>query len=709
MSKVLRNSLNIKDIPQRSFVYNVSTTPMTVIPDNFNGAIVWKKYISDIRNQGLCGSCWAFASLSCLSDRINIYAGLSGANKLVLSPAHLISCGFALTKDVEDLYLKALNKIEKATGQEKNKLKQELRENLESVRTSIGCSGSTITNVLLFLSTFGAMTESCVPLGYPGNLNTIQTFPSKCINPLSIDDGDTGNKCYNLQLGCAPDYQNKNKLCKEDIYVSGKTSKCSSNFSCSIKKEGDNPVFEPLFCSQLTSEKYDKCINNTPAQRYKASSILDISIDPNVITTEAAYNKRLNNIKYEIYNYGPIISGYMLGSDFYELPKNKVYLGASPSTTLAGGHAIKIVGWGKQQINRDNYKNYLYVPHEQDQLTKEFIEYLLNKGYVEYWIIANSWGNNFSNDGYFYLIMGKDRWIKANSNKSYNDYQVIIEQISSTLYPDLFGYKINTSYSVKSQPITSIDLTEKAAVRLEYNVLQTIDKKYINDYTLVINEMETIAKSIYNSTNENISTSNWISFKQKLFGKLTNEFKNNYDLSTFDQFDSYILYQIQNTLLTKKENLVKINSILDFDNRSGYYNSTAVDYIKKDITAFKTSVNKYPLCVRDISFIAGKITDSYDPIINVNREQITNDYIQSLIKKNNLNIQTSSLIESKPTTPKSDVKPTGSNCPPCSSSKLKAEGGVICPDTCKEKGVNYYKWIGIIIFICIVLYFLLRK
>ena len=83
------------------------------IPDTWDGRDKWKKYLSPVVNQGNCGSCWAFASCSTLSDR---YAILTNNNvKIELSPINMILCNLYdfETASADDNILFQLNRIKK--------------------------------------------------------------------------------------------------------------------------------------------------------------------------------------------------------------------------------------------------------------------------------------------------------------------------------------------------------------------------------------------------------------------------------------------------------------------------------------------------------------------------------------------------------------------------------------------------------------------
>ena len=82
----------------------------------------------------------------------------------------------------------------------------------------------------------------------------------------------------------------------------------------------------------------------------------------------------VNAIKEDIYLHGPIESGFLVYSDFKDY-KSGVYQ-RGKHTQLLGGHAVKIIGWGKEND-------------------------------TEYWIVANSWGETWGENGYFRIAFGE--------------------------------------------------------------------------------------------------------------------------------------------------------------------------------------------------------------------------------------------------------------------------------------------------------------
>jgi len=60
------------------------------IPDSFDSRTKWGACVHPIRNQGRCGSCWAFGASEALSDRFCIAS--HGKINAPLSPQDFLSC-----------------------------------------------------------------------------------------------------------------------------------------------------------------------------------------------------------------------------------------------------------------------------------------------------------------------------------------------------------------------------------------------------------------------------------------------------------------------------------------------------------------------------------------------------------------------------------------------------------------------------------------
>lgn len=74
-------------LPLREHVVNVAD-----IPDNFDSRTNWPNCptIQEVRDQGSCGSCWAFGAAEAMSDRICIAS--SGKNNYHISAEDLVDC-----------------------------------------------------------------------------------------------------------------------------------------------------------------------------------------------------------------------------------------------------------------------------------------------------------------------------------------------------------------------------------------------------------------------------------------------------------------------------------------------------------------------------------------------------------------------------------------------------------------------------------------
>jgi cathepsin B len=123
------------------------------LPKNFKGQEIWKDYLSPVSFQGTCGSCWAWATATCLSNRLK----LKTLNRLhpELSAVFILLCDISFCKGV---------------GKDKECLTLEGSEfDLGKINIFYadgilqkGCTGNTLENVWEFLYKFGTVEKSCV-------------------------------------------------------------------------------------------------------------------------------------------------------------------------------------------------------------------------------------------------------------------------------------------------------------------------------------------------------------------------------------------------------------------------------------------------------------------------------------------------------------------------------------------------------------------
>jgi cathepsin B len=110
------------------------------LPQSFDSRQQWPECIGAIRDQGQCGSCWAFAATSVLADR----ACISGQTKghVAMSPQQLVSCD----------------------------------------KTSYGCQGGYPNKSWEYIQTHGTVTETCYPYtsGTTRQTGTCMTVNNRC-------------------------------------------------------------------------------------------------------------------------------------------------------------------------------------------------------------------------------------------------------------------------------------------------------------------------------------------------------------------------------------------------------------------------------------------------------------------------------------------------------------------------------------------------
>lgn len=276
-------------------------------------------------DQAECGSCWAFATCSALTDRFNI-----GTQKQILTecltPTVPLTCNFFLETRQEKIFdLNYVNTI----------------ANLKNILDNLACHGNSVVLTCFFLHTWGTFTQKCA----------------------EYKSGNVINAEYN----------NTNFGYRSSQVITSKI-----NFSSDVNTVTCGAFYGNIGRSVNVSACFGRIVTDNkifmrPAQTYRCLFYYGIE---NGVSNN-------NNIMRDIYQWGPVCTSFQVYSDFYEFnPKTDgVYISNQDSSTLLGGHAVSITGWG-------DYK---------DPKTGKMIPF---------WWIKNSWGSSYGENGFFRMIRG---------------------------------------------------------------------------------------------------------------------------------------------------------------------------------------------------------------------------------------------------------------------------------------------------------------
>lgn len=102
------------------------------------------------------------------------------------------------------------------------------------------------------------------------------------------------------------------------------------------------------------------CVDGSAMKKYKSQSNSLVELSD------------VQSIQVELMTNGPVETGFTVYSDFFNYTGGIYY---HRWGSAQGGHAVKIVGWG-------------------------------NENGMNYWIVANSWGTGWGENGFFRIKMG---------------------------------------------------------------------------------------------------------------------------------------------------------------------------------------------------------------------------------------------------------------------------------------------------------------
>ena len=136
----------------------------------------------------------------------------------------------------------------------------------------------------------------------------------------------------------------------------------------------------------------------TSSQYKKGRNIVNVADFglANLTSFSACSSTEITNIKKKIINYGSVQASMYMDESLFKDSNNDYYMATTSNSALAN-HGITIVGWD-DNISKSNFTN----------ATRNGA-----------WIIKNSWGTSWSNDGFFYISYD-DHFICKSTASFYN-------------------------------------------------------------------------------------------------------------------------------------------------------------------------------------------------------------------------------------------------------------------------------------------------
>lgn len=276
-----------------------TTKDMSILPREFEPQNKeWVAWMVPPENQGSCGSCWSFATVSVLSDRFNILSRKRYVTHM-LSPLVPTVCN-----DITNLILQndptRLNTVVNPFRQSGSTLQD------------YACHGNTLLSACYFLVFYGTTRNSC--MRYSPHQYYIQYKEIK------------NNWAFPI----------RNSLFYQNLYDYSKFQEGKVQGGCGFYNEGS--VIPFAFCDDHIRSNDTKNYGSVQ-QHFQALFVYDVK--------DAVH--RHEYIMYDIYRWGPVVTCFLVYEDFYEFDpiKTNVYIHDPTRTNIVGGHSVSIVGWGE--------------------------------------------------------------------------------------------------------------------------------------------------------------------------------------------------------------------------------------------------------------------------------------------------------------------------------------------------------------------------
>ena len=398
-------------------------------------------------------------------------------------------------------------------------------------------------------------------------------------NGLEEYDFSEAHMIYSLISGGYSDSQGKVGKYKTTDLNGGQINYPATYYFNGIGQLFEEEMEYPKTYKTITLDEYIEGRNIISLERFEINNVNSYGI---------CSEDEIETLKTKILNYGAIQGSMYMKESLFNDPNNDYYISTKDNSTNAN-HGISIIGWD-DTISKTNFQN----------ATRDGA-----------WIIKNSWGDTWSNDGIFYISYD-DHFICKNvaaykgvSNETYDNYYKAADVMGlPEFYFDNYFY---TSAKFTKQSSENEDLK-----RVSFPIGENLSYKVYLAKDNILN-----------------NKTNWILLKEGTSDVLGIDSVNLNDITIEDDFTIITEYQVSSgktsSILTMCNNYDDMEDLEISSNNNYYSNNGSNWYDFNSITVGSNTLHCEPNIYaytniienEDMNLFISKITKKDENTINV--------------------------------------------------------------------------------------------
>lgn len=344
--------------------YTNSSGTLSPLPDFVDLRLLYSqcKTISLIRDQGVCASCWAFASMNSITDRYCINAIKQGKIPVIM----IGTTSPIFTTDGKDNNTEADNEKTPTTANLVVKNNGDLNVNVTTSSDNENNDNGTV-GISISSETQNATQSNN---GVINSATNLQNSETQIIIPPVVQFHDRFFSTQDSLECCTGCVGSVKSVCDGGYLYQAFAYAMNTGVSTGDAFGGDK-VCKPYFLAGNAT----KLPSSPTCRNTCANSDYDINYGQDKMKiSDFVYGRGEDDMKRQIYENGSIAVSMKVYQDFYAYDSG-IYKKAYGR--LLGGHAVRLVGYGEESG-------------------------------VKYWIAANSWGPTWGENGFFRIRRGAD-------------------------------------------------------------------------------------------------------------------------------------------------------------------------------------------------------------------------------------------------------------------------------------------------------------